>query len=133
MHACRRQKSTQTDTLTHSLLTPTGFARSVRWTGFLDRLTNKISPLRTAPVNPLAERESALGPLAAATIPAPTASSPAASSKQDAMAKYVKDRGGNTVIRKVRVLYIGLCVGWGERYTCERCINLIIYPRYDRC
>lgn len=100
--------------------TPSGFARSVRWTGFLDRLTNKINPLRTAPVNPLAERESALGPLAAATMPAPTASSPAASSKQDAMAKYVKDRGGNTVIRKVRVLYVGLCVGWGERYSCKR-------------
>jgi len=78
----------------------------VRWTGFLDRLTN--NPLRTAPANPLEERAAALGPLSAATMPAPTASAAASSKKADAMANYVKERGGNTVIRKVLIANNGM-------------------------
>ena len=76
-----------------------GFARSVRWTGFLDRLTGKSKPL-TAPDALLNSRPSALGPLGAATMPAPAASA-SPSAKADPVAKYVKDRGGNHVIRKV--------------------------------
>lgn len=37
-------------------------------------------------------------------MPAPTASPAATPNKADAVAKYIKERGGNTVIRKARLL-----------------------------
>ncbi|KAM3570261.1 hypothetical protein VYU27_007666 [Nannochloropsis oceanica] len=81
-----------------------GVAKPVHAPGFLGRFS---IPSSLGPSSASCPTISAVGPLSAATM-APPALSPEAQKKKDAVAAYVKSRGGNLAIRKVLIANNGM-------------------------
>src|SRR6056297_2422771 len=80
-----------------------GVAKTSRWAGFLGNFARRSPSISTSPSLPPSLPASSLGPLSAATMAPPSTLSPAAQKKKDAVAAYVKSRGGNLGIRKVLI------------------------------